>query len=139
MNRLFLGVAAAVLVSCSSGTEVERVRVPGTIAGYFGGDPQITINQQGRTVSIHVVTYGPGCYRKGETEVEVEWLEANVRPYDDSPVAGSLCTRDLVSFDHTATLEFDLSGTARIFVHGLTTESDPYGEPITIELTVPIQ
>lgn len=121
------------------GTEIERIRVPGIIAGFSAEDPHVRVDQQGRTVSIELVTYGSGCYRKGDSEVAVEGLQANVRPYDYAPPPGTPCTRDLVSFAHTAVVEFEGKGIAHIYIHGLTTEDDPQGEPITVELTVPIQ
>lgn len=112
------------------------VRVEGTLAGYNESDPQITLSQVGRDVLVKIITYGPGCYEKGETEAQVEGLNATVTPYDYAPQPGSSCTRDLVAFEHTTTLRFTTSGTATVVVHGLTAETDPYGEPVEFERSI---
>lgn len=112
----------------------DRVRVLGTID--VGDGPQITLVRQNGSLSVSVMTFGPGCYRKGETEVEVDGLEAVVRPYNYSPLPGSPCTRDLRPFVHSATIRFGEGGTARVVVHGLSTANNPYGDPITVERTV---
>jgi hypothetical protein len=40
-------------------------------------------------------------------------------PYDYTAPPGTPCTRQLVSFEHRATIEFDRSGTATIRVRGI--------------------
>lgn len=127
------------LFGCNLSTEPDpevvgdRVRVLGTID--FGQGPQITLVPQNNSLSISITTYGPGCYRKGETHVEVNGLRAVLRPYNYSPLPRSPCTRDLRRFEHTATIHFGQSGTARVVVHGLSTATDPYGDPVTVERT----
>ncbi len=141
-------VLTMLLLGCNSPTQShlnsalepaagDRVRVLGTIV--FGKESEITLLPQGRTVSVSISTFGPGCYRKGETEVSVQGLEAVVTPYNYAPPPGSPCTRDLRTFAHTATLPFQGSGTARIRVHGLSTATNPYGDPITIERSVRLE
>lgn len=59
-------------------------RVFGTIEFY--SDPVRVVVpssvQQGQLFVVTVVTYGGGCIEKGETDVEVEALQAEIRPYD---------------------------------------------------------
>lgn len=143
--RVALPALAALLLGCASSMEPDpevigdRVRVLGTIAGYHEDGPQITLVPQGRAVWVSITTFGPGCYRRGETEVEVQGLEAVVAPYNYAPLPGSPCTRDLRSFEHTATLRFEVSGTARILVRGLSTATHPYGDTITVERFVDLR
>lgn len=137
MKRTVL-ILVLTALGCSPGTtsEPETVRVLGTIDGYPVGGPHITLSQQGENVLVKIITYGPGCYEKGETEAEVEGLNATVTPYDYAPPPGSPCTRDLVAFEHTTRLHFTRSGTATVVVRGLTVETDPYGEPVAFERSI---
>lgn len=140
MMRIVLLVLSVLLVGCYPSTEPDpeafgdRVRIPGTLD--FGDGPRISMTSRDQSLSVSIGTYGPSCYRKGETEVEVDGLRAVVKPYNYAPRPGSGCTRDIRLFEHTATIRFGQSGTARVVVHGLSTVTDPYGESITVERTV---
>lgn len=99
-------------------------RVFGTIEFY--SDPVRVVVpssvQQGQPFVVTVVTYGGGCIEKGETDVEVEALQAEIRPYDYDispalPTNGG-CTDELNLYEHTATLSFEETGTADIIFHG---------------------
>lgn len=137
--RIVLLALSVLLVGCMPSTEPDPevvgdwIRVLGTLD--VGDGPQISLTSQNQSLSIAITTYGPSCYRKGETEVEVNGLRAVVKPYNYAPLPGSPCTRDLRAFEHTATIRFGQSGTARVVVHGLSTVTDPYGDPITVERT----
>lgn len=137
--RIGLLAVAVLLAGCNPSTEPDpelfgdRVRVPGTLD--IGDGPRISLTSRGQSLSVSIGTYGPGCYRKGDTEVEADGLRAVVKPYNYAPPPGSGCTRDLRLFEHTATIHFGQSGSARVVVHGLSTVSDPYGDPIVVERT----
>jgi len=141
MKGFLVCAGALVLVaSCKGATEPARVRELGVVAGYRDGDPQITLRTAGRTVYVSVLTYGGGCESKGETESVVRGLEAEIRPYDYTVVAGTVCTSELKVFAHEAALEFRQSGTARVRIYGIDnrgrTAQEPLGDTITVERTI---
>jgi hypothetical protein len=145
-------VAAIVLASCTSAMDVQpdpqhaggagtdRVRMLGAIAGYNNDDPRITIAATGRTVVVEVTTYGGGCHSRGETEVSRTGMTAEIVPYDYTAPPGTPCTMQLLSFRHTAAIEFDQAGTATIRVRGIDGSSrsaqDVGGTEIVVERKV---
>jgi hypothetical protein len=74
----------------------------------------------GASVVATVRSYGGGCIRAGETEVAVDGLAADVRPFDYFPVPSPtrVCTADLRIIEHPATLRFARAGRAVVRVHG---------------------
>ena len=102
-----------------SGASAQRVRILGTIKGYNTDDPHIDVSSSGRTAQVVVITYGDGCLTKGDTEVRVAGLVADITPYDYTAPPGSICTRQLVSVRHTATVTFAGAGEATIRIHGM--------------------
>jgi hypothetical protein len=145
-------VAAAIIAAaCTSAMDAEpdphgagvgfdRVRVLGEIAGYNQDDPRITVVASGRTVLVEVTTYGGGCHSKGETEVSRSGMTADVVPYDYTAPPGTVCTQPLLSFRHTAAIEFDRAGTATIRVRGVDRRTksaqNMTGSEIVVERTV---
>lgn len=125
---LLVGLAVA---ACATSTEPgtdglagstgnpDRVRVLGAIKGYNSDDPRIEVSAAGRTVRVIVTSYGGGCHSRGDTEVSVSGLTADVTPYDFTAPAGTPCTLPLLSFRHEAEIRFDRGGTALIRVHGI--------------------
>jgi hypothetical protein len=110
-------LAVALLLSaCSSVLGSERIRAPAEIAGYNDGDPQVVVNVQGGAVNVSVVSYGNGCYSKGETEVRVSGRTVNVHPYDYRD--RGVCTDILLSFLHEATVVVGSPGPVTIRIHG---------------------
>ena len=129
-------VLFTLLLGCSSSiTEPDDGRVLGAIAGYNHDDPRIEIMTVPGSATVKVTTYGGGCHRKGETEIQVRGREEMVTPYDYAGPRGAICTLQLVSFVHEATVAFGTSGSARILVRGA---DHRRGETITLERTVVI-
>jgi hypothetical protein len=92
---------------------------------------------RGVVFEVAITTYGGGCVRQGDTQVEVSGLTANVEPYQlvvaDEDV---ICTQELRTFRNVAQLRFNQAGTGRIRFHGL---SRIAGDTITVERTVVVQ
>lgn len=124
----------------SATQEESAVRVMGRIKGYNNDDPRVEVSSSGRTATVNVTSYGDGCYRKGETVVNVNGLVAEIVPYDYTAPAGTACTRQLVSIQHTATVEFEQAGTATVRVRGVDvsrrSSANPSGEIITVERSI---
>lgn len=112
---LFILLAAG----CSLGTDPDRVRVLGQIAGYLEGDPQVSLEQDGRAITVRVTTYGSGCHTPGETDVVVEGLTATITPWDYTAPPGTGCTDQLLSFEHRVAVQFASSGTAELRIRGI--------------------
>ena len=96
-----------VVATIASNVEVVQITVPTTV-------------QRGVPFEVEVLTYGGGCIDQGETEVEVQGLNASVTPYDYlvTPPPGVVCTLIFEYYPHRANLQFDTSGTAEIVFHG---------------------
>jgi hypothetical protein len=151
ISRGTAAAAAIVVAACTSamdaepdpqgaGVGVDRVRVLGEIAGYNQDDPRISVVASGRTVMVEVTTYGGGCHSKGETEVSRSGMTADVVPYDYTAPPGTVCTQQLLSFRHTAAIDFPGSGTATIRVRGIDRRTksaqNMTGSQIVVERTV---
>jgi hypothetical protein len=84
---------------------------------------------------VQVTTYGGGCHRKGEVEVEVDGMAAQISPYDYVLVqAGMACADILHVFTHDVAVDFGGSGEARITIRG----TDIRGEEIRVQRVVRI-
>ena len=152
--RFAVVVLAAASMACANGlaapaeapeagAATDRVRQLGEIKGYNNDDPRIEISTSGRTVQVVVTTYGDGCLSKGDTEVRVEGLEADITPYDYTAPPGSVCTRQLVSVRHTATVTFSGAGEATIRIHGIDASkrsaANMRGDRIVVERKVRVE
>jgi hypothetical protein len=134
--RLVAIAALLLLTRCPAATAPrDDVRVLGAIAGYNQDDPRIRITTAPGVATVTVTTYGGGCHRKGETEVQLRGRKAVITPYDYTAPPGSVCTQPLLAFQHVATLDFGAPGGAHIVVHGM---DDRQGKEITVERTVTI-
>jgi hypothetical protein len=152
-HLVIAAAAAATLLACATATEVDSemagsLQPPadqqlGAIKGYMDGDPHISLNVQGRDVRVAVITYGDGCYRKGETQVTLNGMVADVRPYDLLQPPGTVCTRQLVAGTHEAVITFPATGVARIRVHGYDASTrnaqNMLGDVIVVERQVEIR
>jgi hypothetical protein len=143
-----LTLAAA--VACSSGpgptdagstdlgtSRAGEGRQVGVLA-FHGDTAQVTVPQTvavGEPATVVVTTYGGGCIRTGDMEVQVTGLVAELTPYDHFPPAGAICTADLRLNRHTATVQFTQRGRATVRVRG---RELPSGRVITAvrEITV---
>lgn len=97
-------------------------RVFGTIE-YYDNALQATVPataEVGVPFDVTVTTYGGGCIEKGETTVETEGLEAQVRPYDiNTEPANGVCPDIFRTHAHTATGTFTEAGEAEVVFYGL--------------------
>lgn len=116
-------VVSVFLVACGNGElPSQGKRVPGTIS-YYDEPIQITVPDsvaRGETFTVSVMTFVGGCLEPGNTETEINELEATIRPYDiDTTRPRYPCTADIAFHPHTAELRFDASGEAQIRFVGL--------------------
>jgi hypothetical protein len=126
MKGIIAVAAAAAVAACSLtlGPEGDRAggleggQQPGAIKGYNMDDPRIEVAVNGRDVTVRVTTYGGGCTARGWTDVSVSGLTADIRPFDYVAPAGTICTMQLLSFIHEASIRFDRSGLATLRIHG---------------------
>ena len=97
-------------------------RVFGTVE-YYGDPFQATVPATatvGEPLDVTVVTYGDGCTEKGETTVQLERLQAEIRPYDvDTEPASGDCPAILRVHEHTASVTFAEAGEAEVVFYGL--------------------
>ncbi len=141
MRSLALSAAALLLLlGCASATDAGAGRTLGVIAGYNDDDPRITLQAQGRAVTLTVVTYGASCDTAAGTDIELSGQSAVVSPYD---IRGRCSDKVLRLFQHTSTFAFAQAGTARVVVRGI--EEDPFsgkpftGDTIAVERTIALE
>ncbi len=128
---VYVGLLLVLLTSCNfgeSGIFERRVRVVGEISS-FGQENAITLPksvQSGESFEITVITLGGGCMEQGETEVEVQGLQADITPYDYRiiPPAGTACPLYGEDYPHTVGLSFAEKGTATLLFHGIKSAAD---------------
>jgi hypothetical protein len=122
MTRVFPFGLVALVLGCDSLTGPEEKRVAGIIAGVNPDDPHIVVPdtvQAGKAFTVAVRTYGlKGCVRKGETEIQAGDREAVVLPYNVKLAGDNACSDVMQVLEHTATLQFNRTGTARVVVIG---------------------
>jgi hypothetical protein len=138
-------VTALIASACSSGTEPPGPQ-PGTTVrrastmDFYGEASAVTLPASvaaNSPLTIKFVTFGGGCISRGETEVAVTGLEAQIRPYQYQyyPRADEGCTTDLRYDTNTAVLQFVTSGNGLIRIFGL---KQPGGSDIVIERTITV-
>ena len=107
--------AVALLAGCDSQSAGTETRFPGTLVQNALGVETLAAPDMvvaGRPFTVAVVTAGGGCVRQGDVEV----AKVDVRPFDVfvDPGPGGACTRDLIYFEHTATVTFRTPRTATV-------------------------
>lgn len=133
-------VLALTASSCDDGLlPPDRERVVGTISFYQ--DPvKVEVPKtatRGTPFDVKVTTYGGGCISQGDTEVEVQGAGAVVTPYDVEVRDPELvCTLELRTFVHVASVRFDAPGPAVVTVRGV---REPEGDVVTVQKTVTVQ
>jgi hypothetical protein len=117
----FLGIVilGLLLTGCSDPTDSGPQLVPGLIMGFVEGDPQITLNVNGTSVRIEVVTYGDTCREKGELRgsVSQETRTLSVSPFDWLSLNKD-CDQILLTFTHSTTVELEEAGLWTVVVIG---------------------
>lgn len=85
-----------------------------------------------------VITYGTGCIAQGSTEIIINDLDAELKPYDwyvgEIP-PDWICTDAVRMYEHTVLLKFTRTGTANITFTG---RSLPDDQPMTVSYPVTI-
>ena len=136
------GAALALfLLSCS---EPDWTRVIGNL----NHGPERTVSlaapaqvAAGKDFLVTVRTVGgTGCIRADGSEVTLTGNQARLVPYDEIPLDGRGCFRDLRGYDHTARLTFQEPGPATLRIVGYfgvpdTAVLDSADIPIQVELT----
>ena len=107
-------------------TEPGRELVPWWIVGGNPGDPRVTLIVEGRALRIEVLSYGDGCREKGELRVSKSLTSrrVTVTPFDRETRA-EICAAILLTFEHSAEIDFDTIGDWTIVVAGEDLESNP--------------
>ncbi len=87
---------------------------------------------------VVVTTYGGDCVLQGDTQVTVNGLLAEVRPFDvfQPDASAALCSRNLILYAHTASVTFGTPGTGTIRIFG---RRAPGNIDITIDKTVEVK
>ena len=122
---------AALVAGCSDlGSKPgERVRGPALLV-HYGDTGTVTLPSSARVgvpVEISVTSFGGGCITKGETDVKVTGLLAEVRPYRHEMVRlrpNTACTSELRIFHHVVQVQFETPGDADVRVFGVTRPGD---------------
>ena len=130
------------LVGCAADDHVVE---PGQLA-YGGMDPQITVPataRVGEPFTVAIATWGGGCIQEAaRTDVSITEDGAEIRPYDVRSIPGDhgACLANLITIDHTVTLQFASPGDKRIVIRGVHACSDAScnDEPLNIVATVAV-
>lgn len=127
LGKLFAALGVVASFSCDGPVAPLQDRVVGYInfADIRGHEPGIPgTATAGVPLPVTVWTMGDGCREGGDTEVDVDGLTAVVTPYDIQIRSTGGCTEELRRFEHTATVVFDVPGTAEVLLR----YSTSYGE-----------
>lgn len=134
---------ALLIASCSLATDSATIatRQPAVIDMGGSNSVQITIPATataGTAFSVVVTTYGGDCVLQGDTEIAVNGLLAEVRPFDvfqmDASSVG--CNRNLILYAHTASVTFTQQGSATVRIYG---RRDPGKVDITVDRSVEVR
>ncbi len=93
----------------------------------------------GESFDVTVSSFGGGCTSFGETRLSVSGLTAEVRPYDSEVTHAPknyFCSDVLLTFSHTATVQFNQRGRALIWIYG---RSQPGGEIVAFAREVDVR
>jgi hypothetical protein len=139
MRWLLIAVVAVSACRLVNDPETDLRPELGHIAGYNSGDPHIVIEPTVRAARVTITTYGSSCNAKGQTQVSVNGMVANVVPFNLQPVRGP-CLADLRVFVHDTVVVFPQSGNATIRVRGINiragVEPNLRTDTIVVERTV---
>ena len=140
MRSLLLAAALTLAAGCGiTYADFDSEPRPGVIDLGAPDAPQVVVPQEVRAgvpFTVRVTTFGGGCVDKGFTEVTAGAGEADVRPYDFHPTdENAVCTRELRSHLHEATVRLEQPGTGTVRVHGVRMRDN---EPVTVARTITI-
>ena len=136
-SRLILLLALPALFSCGSifGTD-EESRLG--VVSYFGFPVHVDVPDTvaaGMPFEVVVQTYGGGCVRMGDVRIEYSSGTVDLWPYDIHSGA-SVCTDELVPFQHAVALTLDQPGAWAVRFHG---REIPPDSAVLVERVVQVQ
>lgn len=126
----FIVALTACLNACNPNYNIQWERKPSLLGA---GNPTLTDGitlpnsaPVGSQINMTVYTVDSGCINQGDTEVQINGLVADVRPFDYFAVTGSLvgCPAYLGYFSHELTLSFTEVGPATVLVYGRSEYAD---------------
>lgn len=141
-SKLAFLVLLLPILACDSATSPEEVRELGIVS--FHGDergvivvPESVSARESFTITVR--TFGGGCTRAGDTEVEQSGNTVTASPFDITLQGPEVvCPAVLMRLDHEVSLHFDAPGQARILVRGRKVASDVPETIITLEKRVEV-
>jgi hypothetical protein len=151
MKRIFL-VATILLILpfhiySQQGPEPgKEARVLGIID--YNGQSQNVITvpksvKPGKSFDVEIRTQGSGCEREGDTSVMMMQNGASITLFDFTTATqpGVVCTMQMKTFTHTATLKFDEPGEMLLRVWGRSIgQNTPMdGEPVIVEKKIKVE
>ena len=144
--KSFLLAAAVFAVVPTTGcdsADAGETRAPGVLVQNPPDYPALTAPDTvvvGRPFTVTTFTAGGGCVRKGDTEVAVTSLMAEIRPFDlfVDPGPDGACPAFLTYYPHTATFAFQETGTATVRVLGAA-EPSGFGPPLAAAPLVTVE
>lgn len=131
LRPMRLAALCMLLLGCSDPTGLRRELVPGIIFTSTPGDPQVSFQLDGRSVTVSIVSYGNSCREKGEVRVKVEEKVpyASVTVLDWETVGG-FCSDVGYSFEHSATFDLPDDGIIAGWWHMAVIGEDSTGHPV---------
>ena len=141
--RASVAVLGLILSGCKLGVDAGSFgeRQPAVIDLGGSNSVQVTLPATatgGITFDVVVTTYGGDCVLQGDTQVTVNGLLAEVKPFDvfQSDVSSAGCNRNLILYAHTASVTLATPGTGTIRIFG---RRDPGKIDITVDRTVEVK
>ena len=140
IRRVLAACATATLLApaCESPFSPGAFDQLAFIAGFNVDDPHIDVPATvaaGSPFAVEVTTYGGGCVSEGYTQVSLTGRSAIVTPWDRNS-GGEICTLELRSFRHSATLRFDERGIATVTIRGMRVPGD---EPVQFDRHIVVE
>jgi hypothetical protein len=130
------------LAACSSvgPREGQTLRGPALLA-FYGDVTEVQVPSAvrvGVSFTVSATSFDGGCIARGETDVTVAGLTAEVRPYRYETIevpSSSPCTSELRIDHNTVPVQFDIPGNGRVRIIGL---ARPGERPYVVEREVTV-
>lgn len=126
-------VAIAGISACHTPTDPDVTRVPGYLIMRPIG-PDVSVESLATGVVVRVTTYGNGCFRSGDVDVEVDDDSVVIRPFDlYQATPQEVCADVLREFKYEVRAQLKAPRPWTVVVLG---RESPTNEPVRIERTV---